>query len=254
MIAPDDLALQLVDSFASAPARPHDPPAARRAAPPESLGPSTAVPARADRDPATRLDLLDTLRSRRANRLWSPEALPAPLLTDVIAEGVAADAEEWPDEQPHTPLEISVVAFRVAGLRPAVHHLDALARTARPVLELPPPEQRHTLTLQSEFGDAPAIVSVAVDLRTAEERDGGHGYRTLLTRVGAAVHTMWLAGVAHGLTGSAFAGFIPASVRAPLRSDGTSRQQVFALALGHPPAAQSGDGTVPPAGSGPAAP
>ncbi|MET9861097.1 nitroreductase family protein [Streptomyces smyrnaeus] len=247
MIAPDDLALQLVDSFADAPAQPRTEAAPLRAAPPAPLGPETPVGTGRDQDTgAGRLDLLATLRARRANRVWSPEPLAAPLLADIIAEGVEADAEEWPDEQPYTPLEITVVAFRVAGLAPAVHRFDGLARTARPVMELPPPQRRHTLTLQAEFADAPVIVSVAVDLRTAEARDGGHGYRTLLTRAGAAVHTMWLAGVSHGLTGSAFAGFIPASVRTPLRSDGTSRQQVFALALGHPPAA--------PPGGGPAAP
>ncbi|MGI5352486.1 nitroreductase family protein [Streptomyces sp. CA-250714] len=240
MIAPDDLALQLVDSFASAPASPRTEAAPRRAAAPAPLGP----PVRLGRSPdpaAPRLDLLDTLEARRAHRVWSPEPLAAPLLADIIGEGVEADAEEWPDEQPHTPLEITVVAFRVAGLAPAVHHVDGTGRSAHPVMELPPPERRHTLTLQAEFGAAPAIVSVAVDLRTAEARDGGHGYRTLLTRVGAAVHSMWLAGVSHGLTGSVFAGFIPAAVRAPLRSDGTGRQQVFALALGHPAGPPGGE-------------
>ncbi|WP_369204969.1 nitroreductase family protein [Streptomyces sp. PU-14G] len=247
MIAPDDLALQLVESFQHAPAHPRADVPVQRAAHPRPLGPDVRVgPGAAD---AERLDLLDTLRTRRASRLWSPEPLSAPLLADIVGEGAAADAEEWPDEQPYTPLEITVVAFRVAGMEPAVHRFDGLTRTTRPVMELPPPERRRTLTLQAEFGDAPALVSVAVDPHTAELRDGGHGYRTLLTRAGAAVHTMWLAGVSHGLTGSAFAGFIPASVRSPLRSDGTSRQQVFALALGHPPAAPPGDGATPPAGA-----
>ncbi|MGP3987636.1 nitroreductase family protein [Streptomyces sp. 3N207] len=245
MIAPDDLAFQLVDSFASAPASPRTEAAPWRAAPPAPLGPAVEVGQEPDPG-APRLDLAATLQTRRANRVWSPEPLPAPLLADIIGEGVEADVEEWPDEQPYTPLEITVVAFRVTGLAPAVHHFDGLTRTARPVMELPPPEQRRSLTLQAEFGDAPAIVSVAVDLRTAEARDGGHGYRTLLTRTGAAVHTMWLAGVSHGLTGSAFAGFIPAAVRTPLRTDGTSRQQVFALALGYPPAAPPGGESAAP--------
>ncbi|WP_181860836.1 nitroreductase family protein [Streptomyces diacarni] len=252
MIAPDDLALQLVESFQHAPAQPHADVPPQRADHPRPLGPDTRI-GRGTAE-TERLDLLDTLRTRRASRLWSPEPLPAPLLADIVGEGVTADVEEWPDEQHYTPLEITVVAFRVAGMEPAVHRFDGPARTTRPVMELPPPERRRTLTLQAEFGDAPAIVSVAVDPHTAELRDGGHGYRTLLTRAGAAVHTMWLAGVSHGLTGSAFAGFIPASVRTPLRSDGTSRQQVFALALGHPPADPPGGGAAPPPGAPAAGP
>jgi hypothetical protein len=52
--------------------------------------------------------------------------------------------------------------------------------------------------------------------------------------VAAAAYTMWLDAVASGLVGTVFAGFIPASVRRPLKSDGTSRHQIFALALGAP--------------------
>jgi hypothetical protein len=261
VIAPDDLALQLVDSFARSPAEPREDLAPPRAVSPAPLGPETLIgpgpetgpgpdkapPEAAPPDAASeeRHDLLETLTRRSATRVWSQAPLPGPLLADIIGEGVAQDAEDWPGEQAWTPLEITVVAFRVEGMVPAVHRFDARGRTARAVMELPPPERRRTLTLQAEFGDAPAIVSVAVDLHTAEVRDGGHGYRTLLTRAGAAVHTMWLAGVSWGLTGSAFAGFIPASVRAPLRSDGTSRQQVFALALGHPPQAPPSGAPTP---------
>ncbi|GAA1577982.1 nitroreductase family protein [Streptomyces globosus] len=240
MSAPHELAMDVLASFRDQRAgtgtalaeRPA--PAPAPAPSPQPLGPAVAVGPYAP--PTAPHDLLTTLEHRRSLRGFSPAPLPAGLLADIMARALAADAEEDAADAADCPLEFTVVANRLTGIDPAVHRFDAAARTLTPVMELPTGAARYGLTLQPEFSDAAAIVSVGVPLDAAARRHGGHGYRVMLTRAGSAAYAMWLDGVAHGLVGSVFAGFIPAAVRGPLLSDGTTRQQVFALALGLPPA------------------
>jgi hypothetical protein len=180
------------------------------------------------------------LEKRRSVRFFGPDPVDAALVADVAARGVEADQASWADEAERLPLQISVVAFRLAGLEPGMYSLDtggggATERSYVQVAPLPEGEALHGLTIQREFCDSAAIISLAADLDRAGELHGAHGYRTLMTRAGASAYTMWLDAVAIGLVGTVFAGFIPASVRLPLRSDGASRHQLFALALGGAP-------------------
>lgn len=182
---------------------------------------------------AQRIDLVQTLRTRRSTRFYGAEALPAPELLDTIARGLAVDAENWPSHAVDHPLEVSAVAFRIDGLAPGVYVTDVAARTATPVAALPEGDAIRELTLQSEFCDAAVILTIGADLQAASVQ-GAHGYRLLMERAASAAYTMWLDAVSRGWTGSVFAGLLPASVRRPLASDGASRHQLFALALGHP--------------------
>ncbi|MFE9367952.1 nitroreductase family protein [Streptomyces sp. NPDC006978] len=179
-----------------------------------------------------RASLLTTLERRTSTRVFDPGPVAASLLADVVASGIDADRATWPDEQERCPLQTDIVAFRLDGLEPGMFRLDAGDRAYTPVAPLPDPEALHGLTLQREFCDAAAIISIAADLDRASRIPGAHGYRMLMGRAAAAAYTMWLDAVAAGLVGTVFAGFIPASVRQPLRSDGAARHQLFALALG----------------------
>ncbi|NUR91563.1 MAG: hypothetical protein HOY71_46455 [Nonomuraea sp.] len=170
-----------------------------------------------------RQDLLATLARRRSQRFFAPGSIPAGLLADVVDRGIAEDEAAWPGAQ---RLQTDVVAFAVEGLEPAMYGYASRAYT--PVAPLPPERELESLTLQAEFCRSAAIVAIAVDLSGID----AHGYRMLLGRAGAAAYTMWLDAVALGLAGTVFAGFIPASVRRPLRADGTGRHHVFALAVG----------------------
>ncbi|MFI6421455.1 hypothetical protein ACIBG6_29120 [Streptomyces sp. NPDC050842] len=235
MSAPHELAMDMLASFREQPGaagttalaerRPHAPD-------PAALGPAVTVAPYTHR--SVPHDLLTTLENRRSLRGFSPEPLPAGLLAGIMTRALQDDEND--EAETDCPLELTVVAHRLTGVTPAVHRFDAEASTFTPVMELPTGAARYGLTLQPEFSDAAAIVSIGVPLDAAAHRHGGHGYRLLLTRAGSAAYAMWLDGVAHGLVGSVFAGFIPAAVRGPLLSDGTSRQQIFALALGLPPA------------------
>jgi nitroreductase len=239
MSSPHDLAAELLTAFRDhAPEATATTPASGRRTPqaPPPLGPPVRFSARRrDRAP-----LLTVLEKRRSVRFFDPGPVDASLVADVAALGVEADLASWADEAERLPLQISVVAFRLDGLEPGMYSLDTGARggTERSYVQvapLPEGDALHDLTVQREFCDSAAIISLAADLDRAGELHGAHGYRTLMTRAGAAAYTMWLDAVAVGLVGTVFAGFIPASVRLPLRSDGASRHQLFALALGGAP-------------------
>ncbi|ALO09051.1 Nitroreductase [Streptomyces venezuelae] len=236
MSAPHELAMDMLASFreqrggAAATAL-----AERRVPDPAAIGPTVTVDPYSHR--TVPHDLLTTLENRRSLRGFSQEPLPAGLLAGIMARALELDERDAAyAEEADCPLELTVVAHRLTGVTPAVHRFDAAASSFTPVMELPTGAARYGLTLQPEFSDAAAIISIGVPLDAAVHRHGGHGYRLLLTRAGSVAYAMWLDGVAHGLVGSVFAGFIPAAVRGPLLSDGTSRQQIFALALGLPPA------------------
>ena len=61
-----------------------------------------------------------------------------------------------------------------------------------------------------------------------------------MARAAAVVYDFHLACTGHGLVGTVFAGFIPASVRHILKSDGASRHQMFAATLAPPPTRGAG--------------
>lgn len=244
MSNPHNLAAELLTAFRSPAATGMDAgtPTVRARPVPAPLSP-LGPPVRFAAQQREKSSLLTVLEQRRSVRFFTPEPIDASLVADVAARGIEADAGSWPDEQQQIPLQINVVAFRLNGLEPGMYSLDTLSGTADGVAEhayvriapLPEAEALHCLTIQREFCDSAAIISLAADLDLAGELYGAHGYRTLMGRAAAAAYTMWLDAVAVGLVGTVFAGFIPASVRQSLRSDGASRHQVFAFALGGAP-------------------
>jgi hypothetical protein len=179
-----------------------------------------------------RAELLPTLERRTSTRFFDRSTISLTSLVAVVQEGLEADRLAWDDTS--CTFEVSVVAFRVSGVPEAIYRLNPFDGMLTPIAEVPPGEGRHNLTIQREFADAATIISLAANLGEIDESAGPHGYRMAMTRAGAAAYTMWLSAVSRGLTGTVFAGFIPASVRRPLYSDGSSRHQLFALALGVP--------------------
>ena len=171
----------------------------------------------------------------------------------MVRAALQADAETWPDDHRRSPLEIFAIVVRLDGLAPGMYRLDPDSGAYSPLAALPSAPELEDLTIQSEFCRAAVILSVAGDLDLATQLYGTHGYRTLMTRGSAAAYTMWLRAVGREWIGSVFAGFIPAAVRIPLSSDGNSRHQLFALALGAPPinaAALAELGAEPPSNTG----
>lgn len=240
----------------------HEPPrttAGRRPVPRAErppLAPPVAVPPSDPARTGAERDLASTLRSRRSTRLWAPEPVDAAELLDLLAAAAADEVRgRAPGAPALPPLEVTAVALRVDGLAPGIHDLDPTSRTATHLAPLPPSERLRELTLQAEFCDAAVILSLGADLSSA----GPHAYREQMTRASVTAYGAWLAAVARGWVGSVFAGLLPAALRGPLGSDGVSRHQLFALALGLPAAYPAGpagpagapDSPTPSGGRGP---
>lgn len=222
MSAPHVLAAALLTEQATVP----DVDARRHPVPAPEAPPAIGAPISVGRGTTgVRLDLAQVLRRRRSIRWFGPAPVDAGTLADVVDSGLT----HWPLAD---PAELTVVAFRLAGLPPAVYRYDSGARVMTPVMNLPEGEQRASLTMQPEFSDAAAIISLGIPLQRMTGT--AHDYRRAMTAVGSAAYAMWLDGIARGLVGSVFAGFLPAAIRRPLRSDGANRHQAFALALGSP--------------------
>ncbi|MEV6520444.1 nitroreductase family protein [Longispora sp. NPDC051575] len=234
------LTVDVLRSFRE-PGAPTAPGARPATPPPDAIGPPVPLPAAAAPRPGL---LAEVLTHRRAIRHFRAEPVDLATLLGAVADGMAADRARWPGEHPLIPV---LVAQHVAGLPPAVYRLDPGGATATPVMALAGRAAYEELTLQKEFATAGAIVSLLGDLDAADSAHGGAGYRTLMTRAGGAGYQMWLSAISHGLVGSVFAGFLPAAVRTPLRCDGVTRHQLFALAVGPPGADPSTS-----AGTGPA--
>jgi hypothetical protein len=194
-----------------------------------ALGP--AVPAGSS-PPAERADLLDTLRDRRSTRFFGADGIAASRLADIVVAGISADSRLWSADDGLGAFEVNVVAFRIDGLEPAIYRLDIGTRGYLPIAPLPAATDIFDLTLQREFCASAAILSLSANLQAVDAAHGAHGYRMAMSRAAAVAYRMWLEAVSGGLVGSVFAGFIPASVRQTLRSDGSGRHQLFALALG----------------------
>lgn len=225
------LAHEVILSWRDAPVTTPDLTGSRR--PASRLGPDVVVPAPTPAPPEH--DLLGALQRRRSTRFFGTRALPATELFDLIAGGLSREQDAREDEGPELPpVETIAVVFRVDGLEPGLYTVDPVARTATPSAPLPTGRDLHDFTLQSEFCDAAVILSFGVDLGAATATAGTHGYRLLMQRASAAAYSMWVDGVRRGWTGSVFAGMLPAALRLPLGSDGATRHQLFALALGHP--------------------
>ena len=204
---------------------------------PIAAGPATTAPT---------LDLGATLARRRSERFFGPGPVTPGDVLDIVAAGIRIDAQRWPMASATEPLEVFVVAGAVAGVPQCILAVNLEDRALVPVTGRLDHEVMDALTVQSEYAKAAAIISFACDLTAAVESSGGQGYRTSLVRCGAVAYTCWLEAVSRGLEGTVFAGFIPASVRRVLRSDVSSRHQVFAVALGHPSRAAQAETTSTP--------
>ncbi len=202
---------------------------------PEELPAVGVDVAGARHDAVARGGLAETFARRTAARAYGAAPLDQAKLLAAVARGRAVEEAGWPQERECCPLQPLIVALRVEGLPPAIYRPDRACARLTPVVNLPEPSWYPEMVLQREFATAGAIVAIVGNVDEAVARHGGHGYRTLMARAGAAGYAIWLEAVAAGLVGCVFAGFLPAAIRLSLRCDGVSRQQLFAVALGDAP-------------------
>lgn len=149
-----------------------------------------------------------------------------------LRDALRRDRSDWGDTARDVPLEGFLFALNCIDLPPGVYRVDD--DIAAHIGDLPTEEHREDLAVQKEFARASAIVSVAADLDRADTWGGTHGYRIAMARAAAVVYDFHLDCVGQGLVGTVFAGFIPASVRTSLQSDGARRQPMFAATVAPP--------------------
>ena len=178
------------------------------------------------------LSLREILDRRSSSLSYGTEGLFLAEELASLREALRRDRADWGDVAEAVPLEGFVFALDCIDLAPGVYRVDA--DEAACIGSLPPPEHWEDLGVQREFARASAIVSVAADLDRADSWGGTHVYRVAMARDAAAVYDFHLSCTGHGLVGTVFAGFIPASVRHILNSDGASRHQMFAVTVAPP--------------------
>jgi hypothetical protein len=217
-----DLAADVIESFRARGIHPHRDQAV--GTPPADL--------RANR-PVPRMPLIDLLRKRSSTRFFNDESITSEALRRIISTSLRDDADIWSHITQEMSFEVFVMCLNVSDLAPGAYSVDRSATKFTLVAPASALGRFEDLTIQSEFGQAAAIISVAGNIEDATQKFGGHGYRLLMTRAASLSYGMWLGSLADGLVGTVFAGFIPAAVRRALSSDISSRQQVFSLAIGH---------------------
>ncbi|WP_407341982.1 hypothetical protein [Pengzhenrongella phosphoraccumulans] len=177
-----------------------------------------------------RTDVLGTFVARRSKLNFAPHALPRDDVLDDVIQGLLFDCSLRGALATQVPLEAFVFLKREGSDASAVYSVRAGgARSLQMTLT---PQEMEDLGVQREFGRASAIITIAGDLDQAEMAQGGSGYPMLIVRAASAAYEMCLSAVSRGWICTVYAGLIPASVRGRLGSDGSSRHQLFALAIG----------------------
>ncbi|MFB9903838.1 hypothetical protein [Allokutzneria oryzae] len=177
-------------------------------------------------------DLHDTLQRRRSSLVYGDQPVRTDVVLAKLREVLVRDRDEWGLDDTAGALEAFVFAFRSEGAAPGVHHVtaDGCSHVAG-LDELGPVED---LGIQREFSTAAGIAAVYGNLDRADSWAGAHGYRVCAVRAAMATYDLNLRCQAMGLVGTLFGGFIPASVRALLHSDGVVRHPLLATTYAHP--------------------
>jgi hypothetical protein len=179
--------------------------------------------------------LQHSLDARTSVRTYDRRAIGVAELATMLRVAIEGDRIDWPGEaEAGVDLHLTVVAWRVDGLEPAVWRYEPRTRTLAHVGRAPHADEAASLTLQMEFTTAPALVFITGSLAAACARHGGWGHRQLLLRGGAAGERLWLAALGVGLAGSVFAGFLPRAADDFANIDGYLDANLLAFAVGHP--------------------
>jgi len=177
-----------------------------------------------------------SLHDRTAIRFYDPAPVGAAQLGTILRAASAGDRQDWGGEdEAGVGLQFLVVAWRVAGVEPAVYRYQPHDHTLDRLGPAPDQQEATSLALQTEFAGAPVIVFMTGNLAAACTRHGGWGHRQLLLRAGAAGQRLWLASLGVGLVGTVFAGFLPRAAHRFTGVDGNLEASLLAYSTGHFP-------------------
>ncbi|MEU7027760.1 tpaF [Streptomyces sp. NPDC046275] len=177
-------------------------------------------------------DLHDTLQARRSTLRYGDAPVRTDLVLRLLGEALARDTADWALDDAMGPLEAFVFALRSEG-RPAGVYRVTAGETSflAPASAIGDPE---LMGVQREFADGAGIVTVCVNLDAADSWAGAHGFRLAAVRASMALYDFHLRCQSHRLAGTVFGGFIGASVRNLIQSDGTTRHPLLSATYAHP--------------------
>lgn len=180
----------------------------------------------------------EALRRRRSARAFGPGQVSLPDVSSLLAAacGVTARPAEGPALRSVPsggalyPLELYVLAARVEGLEPALHHFDPL----RHVLErMPEGNPGGPLSPYREALDAAGLLVVVTGVFWRSRfKYGLRGYRFTLLEAGHVGQSLLLAAAALELAALPVGGFYDRRVERLLGVDGVNESALYAFALG----------------------
>lgn len=181
-------------------------------------------------------ELFHILKERTATRFYDQHAIDLSDLGTILATVKEEDNRNWARQIGQgIDITVSVITWRVQNLRcPFFYDYCAETHSLKPMGEIPEQEKADDWFLQKEFVYAPAIIIINGTMNQAVKQYGGHGYRHLMVRGGAAAQNAWLSALTLGLQGTIFAGALPRPLREYTPIDGRYRTQLCAFSFGKP--------------------
>ena len=192
--------------------------------------------------PDTRLPpvpLADTVRRRRSARAFAAGAVTLRELATLLeaAYGVTAPLDDVsfrsvPSGGALYPLELYVLATRVDGLEPGLHHVDPLRRVLERLSDRSP---IGPLSPYDELLDAAAALVVVTGVFWRSRfKYGLRGYRFTLLEAGHLGQNLLLAASALELAALPVGGFYDRRVERVLGVDGVNEAPLYLFAVGRP--------------------
>lgn len=237
--------------------------------PPPPAGPETPQPPKEYPDapllrlpapPAGESTLDQAIAARVSCRRFSGESLGAGHLSGLLAaaygvgqRGLLGQSEFLDRPVPSGgalyPLELYLLAGRVDGITPGIHHYAPLHHGLEQLTDvaLPPPVVAELFLGQPYVGDASVVVVMTAVLRRSLEKYGDRGYRYVLFEAGHVAQNLNLAAAAAGLGSCNLGGFFDQDLAGVLGLDSEEEIPLYAVAVGPPATTDRADMRTAPA-------
>ena len=206
---------------------------------PDATSPAVALPGDNARSialpPASRLefdgDLYDVIAGRRSVSLRGAGPLSLAQLSDLLGsvETVKSGAL---CPNPDLQVKLFVVVLEIPPLVPAVYRYDDVDHRLALVDRVEREVVRERVLLQSNQGDASALLFVVTPLAAWLCRHGDRGYRAAMMSIGWIIDGLYLRAQQLGLCCSATGGFALARANELLHLDGYAMTTALAFAVG----------------------
>jgi SagB-type dehydrogenase family enzyme len=152
-----------------------------------------------------------------------------------LVSGGPPGSRTYPSGGALYPIEVLVLALRVAGIASAYYRYQALGHRLVRVAPSPRRERLQTLFNDHPVHDAALAVLLVADLtRPSLAKYGGKSYRLLLLEAGHAAQNLLLVATALGLAGLPLCGFLDDELAAGCGLDPPRQVVAYAVALGFP--------------------